>query len=269
MEDLPLGKTTAVPSAYAPDVLRGVARARARGQAGIAAPLPFSGTDIWNAWELTWLDSGGKPIVATATLRYDATSPNIVESKSLKLYLNSLSGTRFAGHDEVAHTVARDVSAIVEDDVSIQIDPLPADATPVATLQGVLLDELEVGAFPRTPDATVLEAVDAEVVDEALHSHLLYSLCPVTGQPDTGSLLIRYRGPRIDRASLLRYIVAYRSHTDFHEACVEKIFVDLKNRCRCERLTVYARYNRRGGLDINPFRTDHETTIDNLRLWRQ
>ncbi|MEM7503255.1 MAG: NADPH-dependent 7-cyano-7-deazaguanine reductase QueF [Pseudomonadota bacterium] len=269
MEDLPLGKTTAVPSSYAPGVLRGVARARARSLAGIATPLPFSGTDVWNAWELTWLDNGGKPIVATATLRYDATSANIVESKSLKLYLNSLASTRFGGHDEVANTISRDLSAIVEDDVTIQIDRLPADPTPISTLPGVLLDDQEVGDFPCTPDAAVLKTVDTDVTDEALHSHLLYSLCPVTGQPDTGSLFIRYRGRRIDRASLLRYIVAYRTHTDFHEACVEKVFVDLKDRCRCERLTVYARYNRRGGLDINPIRTDHETTIDNPRLWRQ
>lgn len=269
MDDLPLGKTAAIPSSYAPEVLRGVSRAAARRQAGIASPLPFSGTDLWTAWELTWLDSRGKPIVATATLSYDATSPRIVESKSLKLYLNSLAGMRFVTQDDVAPTITRDVSKVVGDRVTIQIDPLPAATATVGTLPGSLLDGLEVENFPDTPDATVLTTVDDDIVDEALHTHLLYSLCPVTGQPDTGSLLIRYRGPRIDRASLLRYIVAYRSHTDFHEACVEKVFVDLKTQCGCERLSVYARYNRRGGLDINPFRSDYETTTDNPRLWRQ
>lgn len=270
VEDLPLGRKAAIPSAYAPDVLRGVARADARQRAGIASPPPFTGADVWNVWELTWLDAKGKPVVATATLRYDASSANIVESKSLKLYLNSLANTRFESNEQVAATVQRDVAGVVHDQVAVAVEPLNAARGKVIdSLPGSSLDGLEADDFPTAPAAEILATLGGDVVDEELHTHLLYSLCPVTGQPDTGSLLVRYRGPGIDRGSLLRYVVAYRSHTDFHEACVEKIFVDLKSRCGCERLTVYARYNRRGGLDINPFRSDYETTIDNPRLWRQ
>lgn len=274
MNDIPLGKPSRYPVRYAPEVLRPVARRAAREQIGIATPPPFAGEDVWNAWELTWLDMSGKPLVATATLRVDSATPNIIESKSLKLYLNSFSQSRYSSAAELDTIIGRDLSELAGGSVGVTVTPAPespADSAPydVATLPGRLIDDLDAKCTSGEVDASLLRTVGADVVAEELHTHLLRSLCPVTDQPDMGSLLVRYRGRRIDPVSLLRYVVSFRQHQDFHEACVERIFVDLKSRCDCERLTVYARYNRRGGIDINPFRSDFETSADNPRLWRQ
>ena len=271
MSKIPLGKPTDYPAEYSPQVLFAVPRMEARKALGLGAELPFHGEDVWNAWELTWLESSGKPNVATAVITVPADSLNIVESKSLKLYLISLAMSRYASIDEVAAIISRDLSGMTGSEVYISILPANESATTrIASLPGDCIDDLDVQIDATTGvDAKMLRTASEDSIEEELHSHLLRSNCPVTHQPDMGSVLVRYRGPMIDRESLLRYFVSFRQHDDFHEACVERMFLDIKARCSPEKLTVYARYNRRGGLDINPFRSDFETTAENLRLWRQ
>ncbi len=270
MSKIPLGIPTDYPEEYSPQLLYAVPRSEARKALGLGEGLPFQGEDVWNAWELTWLEPSGKPLVATAVITVPANSTSIVESKSLKLYLNSLAMSRYASADEVAQIICGDLSKLTESDVQISITPANDSSTAqIANLPGDCIDDLDVQIDASGVDATILKTTGEDSVDEELHSHLLRSNCPVTNQPDMGSVLIRYQGPAIDRESLLRYIVSFRHHKDFHEACVERIFLDIKTRCGPDRLTVYARYNRRGGLDINPFRSDFEASAENLRLWRQ
>ena len=270
MSNIPLGKPTEYPDRYSPQVLFPVPRIESRKALGLGDELPFQGEDIWNAWELTWLETSGKPVVATATITFGVDSPNIVESKSLKLYLNSLAMSRYAAKDNVAEVIRRDLSRITESEVAVTVTTAIDSSTDrIDDLPGDCIDDLDVQIDGSGVNATILKTAGEESVSEALHSHLLRSNCPVTNQPDMGSVLIRYQGPRIDRESLLRYIVSFRQHNDFHEACVERMFLDIKNRCHPDELTVYARYNRRGGLDINPFRSDFESSAKNLRLWRQ
>lgn len=269
MPEIPLGKPTKYFAEYAPALLFAVARSTARDAIGIRADLPFSGSDLWNAWELTWLNEAGKPVVATATISVDAASPNIIESKSLKLYLNSFAMTRFTSADDVAALISKDLSQIAGADVLVDVRTaatLTSDS--IVEFPGRCIDYLDMPAAPNNVDPKLLRCSD-EIVSEALYSHLLRSNCPVTNQPDMGSVLIRYTGAKIDRPSLLQYIVSFRQHNDFHEACVERIFLDINEQCSPASLTVYARYNRRGGLDINPYRTNTSETPDNLRLWRQ
>ena len=274
----PLGHASDYPDRYAPDVLHSIPRAAGRATIGLDADLPFKGVDIWNAWELTWLDPGGKPTIATATLCFAAETTNIVESKSLKLYMTGFANTRYVSPDEVANIIGADLARLAEGPVTVALsEPADFERRSIAALPGRSIDDLDVSCDDlRDVDPGLLQIADGgdddkvdDIVDEALQSHLLRSLCPVTAQPDTGSVSIRYRGPRIDPASLLRYLVSFRNHDDFHEACVERIFVDLLGRCCCEQLSVYARYNRRGGIDINPFRSNVTATTDDLRLWRQ
>jgi 7-cyano-7-deazaguanine reductase len=249
--DIPLGREVAYPDRYDPGLLFPIPRSLGRGDIGIRDDaLPFAGHDRWHAYELSWLDARGKPVVATATLAVPADSPHLVESKSLKLYLNSLNGARFDSPERVRETIAADLSRAAGAAVSVDFG-LPHLA---ADDDAVSIDGLDV-AIDRygPPDATLL-AVHDDVVEETLRSDLLKSNCPVTGQPDWATVRIAYRGPRIDRAGLLRYLVSFRDHAEFHEQCVERIFVDLVARCRCEALSVEARYTRRGGLDINPWR---------------
>ena len=270
MSKIPLGKPTDYPAEYSPQVLFAVPRIEARKALGLGDELPFQGEDVWNAWELTWLDSSGKPVVATAVITVPADSANIVESKSLKLYLNSLAMSRYTSIDEIAGTINRDLSGITESEIAISITPAAEfSAARIFNLPGICIDDLDVRIDASGVDAETLKNSGEDSIEEELHSHLLRSNCPVTNQPDMGSVLIRYRGPAIDRESLLTYIVSFRQHNDFHEACVERMFLDIKARCGADKLTVYARYNRRGGLDINPFRSDFEATVENLRLWRQ
>ena len=266
----PLGKATDYPETYDPGQLFAIPRSEARRKAGIGAAPPFSGVDIWNAWELTWLDSQGKPVVATAEIRVPATSPNIVESKSLKLYLNSFSMSRFDSWIDVSDAIGSDLSGVTGDEVGVRLSGSPAHyGARVSRLPGTCIDEAITGCDTYDVDAGLLRSDPNVLTREDLYSHLLRSLCPVTNQPDTGSLLVSYTGPRIEPASLLRYIVSYRQHNDFHEACVERIFMDILERCRPSQLTVYARYHRRGGIDINPFRSNYESNPINIRLWRQ
>ncbi len=263
-----LGEKTEYRNGYSPDLIQPIPREENRRILGLAAELPFHGEDIWNAYELTWLNMRGKPQVATAELRVPADSPNIIESKSMKLYLDSLSMTQYQGPVHVTNTILADLTRATEAPVTVQLHPLIASGS-IRELPGNCIDNLDVACGSENVDPDMLSCASDATVSEALYSHLLRSLCPVTGQPDSGSILIRYRGRQIDPGSLLRYIVSYRKHHDFHESCVERIFLDIKKLCEPEQLTVYARYNRRGGLDINPFRSNFEPTAENLRLWRQ
>ena len=266
----PLGQATVYPDQYSPGLLYAIARIDAREALGLDGDLPFHGTDIWNAWELTWLDNEGLPQVATAEISVSADSVNLVESKSLKLYLGSLTMSRYESAADLAAVITHDLTACAGADVHVVIRPPPSsDSAAVSRLPGHCIDGMPVhcDAYAVTPE--LLSADTSELVAEDLHSDLLRSLCPVTGQPDIGSVLVSYRGPRIDREGLLRYIVSYRQHQDFHEACVERMFMDIRERCGAEHLSVYARYQRRGGIDINPFRSNFEATAPNTRLWRQ
>ena len=252
-QDSLLGREVAYPSSYDPALLFPIPRAQARGEIGLdEAALPFIGHDRWHAYELSWLDARGKPVVATATLEVPATSPNLIESKSLKLYLNSLNASRFDGAEAVFARITEDLSRAAGAPVRV-VAGLPPFAEASTGAEGI--DGLDV-AIDRygPPDATLLAAEAGTVVEEALHSALLKSNCPVTGQPDWASVVVRYRGPRIDRAGLLRYLVSFRDHAEFHEQCVERLFADVLARCQPEWLSVEARYTRRGGLDINPWR---------------
>ena len=264
-----LGQLVKYPTKYSPDILCAMQRSETRIGLGIDGDLPFHGEDSWNGWELTWLDTTGKPVIATVSIRVDAESPGIVESKSLKLYLGSLSTTRYGSASDVEQVISTDLENIVGAPVEIDIFP-GADPTfgAVSSLPGTCVDDLPFQNVRDQVDASLLSATGKTVEDE-LHSHLLRSLCPITNQPDIGSVLLRYKGPRINPSTFLNYIVSFRQHHDFHEACVERIFLDIKRQCHPRQLTVHAFYNRRGGMDINPFRSDCETDPQELRLWRQ
>jgi len=256
IENSSLGKTVSYGGQYDASLLYPIARAEKRLEIGIDSTLPFSGVDIWNAYEFSWLDGRGKPKVALIEFRFPVTSPNIIESKSFKLYLNSFMQTRFADSEALRQQIARDLSQAAGGNVSVMLVTIHATASAdIELLEGTIIDDLPLDIESYgPPNAGYLKADDGQVVDEVLVSHLLKSNCPVTGQPDWASVQIRYRGPRLDRDGLLRYLISYREHNEFHEQCVERIFMDLMHQCSPQRLAVYARYTRRGGLDINPFR---------------
>ena len=266
---LPLGEDSEYPNKYAPDLLCPIPRLDSRECLGIGE-LPFHGSDIWNAWDLTWLGPDNRPVVATAEFRVPAESPNLIESKSLKLYVNSFSMSQYDSPAIIASTLTTDLSACAGAPVDVEVNEIgETEARNVFRLPGLCIDSLPVRCETWEVDPGLLACDPDEIVEEFLYSHLLRSLCPVTAQPDIGSLAVHYRGPRIDSSSLLKYIVSFREHNDFHEACVERMFVDLMDRCRCEDLSVFARYQRRGGIDINPFRSNFENQSRNPRLWRQ
>ena len=253
-----LGQAVAYRDTYAPELLFPIERQLKRDELGIAAgALPFVGEDLWNAYELSWLDARGKPVVALGEFRVPATSPRLIESKSLKLYLNAFNQQRMASVDEVQSRIAADLSAAAGAEVGVVLMPLATrPQRRSAYPQGECLDALDIAIDTYQPAPELLRAQGA-VVEETLYSHLLKSNCLVTGQPDWGMLVVRYRGPAIDRESLLRYVVSFRAHNEFHEQCVERVFCDIMARCRPHELAVWARYTRRGGLDINPFRASH------------
>ncbi|MFM9114241.1 MAG: NADPH-dependent 7-cyano-7-deazaguanine reductase QueF, partial [Polynucleobacter victoriensis] len=235
--------------------------------------LPFFGVDIWNAYELSWLNAKGKPQLAIATFMMPANSPNIIESKSWKLYLNSLNNHRFHSNDELIDTLRKDLSKAAGATVTVQLhSPESQSASGMKELPGKLLDRLDLEINPSQKPTSDLLSSDPSLglVEETLVTHLLRSNCPVTGQPDWASVQINYVGPTINEEGLLRYLIAFREHQEFHEHCVEKIFIDIKNKCRPNKLSVYARYTRRGGIDINPFRADYNAEWpDNKRHSRQ
>ncbi|GAA5157908.1 NADPH-dependent 7-cyano-7-deazaguanine reductase QueF [Viridibacterium curvum] len=256
----PLGKATAYRETYAPDLLFPIPRSEKRTELGILdAALPFVGYDLWNAYELSWLNPRGKPVVALAEFQVPATTPRLVESKSLKLYLNSFNQTVVDGLTEVQTRIARDLSAAAGGAVQVQLVDIREASRNFAVPDGICLDDLDVAIDRYSPQPQLLrpDAVQT-VADETLYSHLLKSNCLVTGQPDWGMLAVRYSGAAIDREGLLRYLVSFRQHNEFHEQCVERIYTDIQRQCAPARLAVWARYTRRGGLDINPLRASDQ-----------
>lgn len=254
-EASPLGKPVAYRDTYAPELLFPIPRQLKRDEIGLRADaLPFVGEDLWNAYEVSWLNPKGKPAVALARFRVPAGTPRLVESKSLKLYLNALNQSRFVDAETVRKTIAADLSAAAGGAVAVELMPLAQrPQRRIGYPQGVCIDELDIAIDAYQPAPELLSAAGASV-SETLYSHLLKSNCLVTGQPDWGMVVVRYTGPAIDREGLLRYVVSFREHNEFHEQCVERVFCDILARCRPESLAVWARYTRRGGLDINPFR---------------
>jgi len=277
-EQSQLGKAVTYADRYDPSLLFPIARLPKREEIGLSGALPFLGADLWTAYELSWLNPRGKPQVAIAHFTIPCETPNIVESKSLKLYIGSFSNSVFASADEVRERLRTDLSEAVWRGA-----PAPAavgvrlllpelfDQEPVQELDGLSLDRLDIECTHYTPAPELLTAAfDEQPVEEVLTSNLLKSNCLVTGQPDWGGVQIRYAGPQIDQGGLLRYLVSFRNHNEFHEQCVERIFMDVWRRCRPTRLAVYARYTRRGGLDINPLRTSHPMGLPpNVRTARQ
>ncbi|WP_240473434.1 NADPH-dependent 7-cyano-7-deazaguanine reductase QueF [Ferrimonas senticii] len=272
LKGLTLGQQTQYQDHYNPQLLQPVPRSLNRDAIDLTDSLPFTGADLWTGFELSWLNAKGKPMVAVVHFVIDANSSNLVESKSFKLYLNSFNQTKVDSVDALKQMLERDLSACADGQVQVQIT-LPADfaAEPVVELAGELIDDLdiEISNYEFNPDYLQNAASD-EVVTETLRSNLLKSNCLITSQPDWGSVQIRYQGPKIDREALLRYLISFRQHNEFHEQCVERIFTDIQRYCGCQQLTVYARYTRRGGLDINPFRSNFEAVpTNNHRLARQ
>jgi 7-cyano-7-deazaguanine reductase len=256
LEKSPLGKATAYPDRYDVTLLFPIERRLHRQRLGVADAQPFSGVDIWTAYEITWLDRRGKPAVAIGEIRIGAESPAIVESKSLKLYLGSFAQERIDSIDELAHRIEQDLSKACAAPVDVALLASPA-ALRIAELPGESIDDRNVSGDALEPDATLLK-LGTGFVEESLRTALFRSICPVTAQPDYADLLVRYRGPRIDRTALLKYFISYRKLGEFHEICIERMFIDIGLRCRPEQLTVYGRFLRRGGIDINPFRTNFE-----------
>lgn len=258
--ELGLGQPTHYPEYYDPSQLQRVPRALNREPLGIqAAALPFYGFDHWTAYELSWLNPRGLPQVAMADIKVPAESPWLIESKSFKLYLNSLNHSCFTDWQQVQNTLSKDLSECAGAPVQVALQTLAAaGADGFKPLPGEPLDHLPITIehYNYTPELLQQDIHRPSEVHECLHTHLLKSNCLVTNQPDWGSLWIEYQGPAIDREALLRYVVSFRHHNEFHEQCVERIFFDLKNRLHCYSLTVGARYTRRGGLDINPWRSD-------------
>ncbi len=270
LQGLSLGQQSAYISQYTPSLLQPVPRSLNRDDLGLRGELPFQGCDVWTLYELSWLNAKGKPVVAIGEVFVPATSPNLIESKSFKLYLNSFNQTHCDSLEAVQALLVQDLSGCAGAPVSVTLFTLDQAPHQIAQLPGECIDNLDIEVDGYEFDATLLQgAAGREIVEETLHSHLLKSNCLVTSQPDWGSVVIHYRGPRLDREKLLRYLISFRQHNEFHEQCIERIFTDLKHFCAPEQLTVHARYTRRGGLDINPFRSDWEPVPANLRLIRQ
>ncbi|MGK9047556.1 NADPH-dependent 7-cyano-7-deazaguanine reductase QueF [Stutzerimonas chloritidismutans] len=271
-EHSPLGKSSDYVATYSPHLLFPIPRAPKWAELGLTAEtLPYQGVDLWNCYELSWLLPSGKPVVAIGEFEIPADSPSIIESKSFKLYLNSLNQSVFESREALAEVMSSDLSAAAGKPVKVRLRTLDEVAAEgVATLPGRCVDDLDVTIEHYDHPQPGLLACDAgHMVEESLHSHLLKSNCPVTGQPDWGSVVVEYRGAALQAESLLAYLVSFRQHADFHEQCVERIFLDLLRLLQPEKLTVYARYVRRGGLDINPYRSTEAMVVDNRRLVRQ
>lgn len=269
---LTLGKSTDYRDTYDAGLLQGVPRSLNRDPLGLHADtLPFHGADIWTLYELSWLNAKGLPQVAVGHVELSHTTVNLVESKSFKLYLNSFNQTRFGSWEDVRHTLERDLSACAQGDVTVSLYRLDEiEGQPIAHFHGTCIDnqDIEIDNYQFNADY-LLNSTGSKKVEETLVSHLLKSNCLITHQPDWGSVQIEYRGPQIDREKLLRYLVSFRHHNEFHEQCVERIFSDILRFCQPESLSVYARYTRRGGLDINPWRSNTDFVPAISRLVRQ
>ncbi|MCP3674026.1 MAG: NADPH-dependent 7-cyano-7-deazaguanine reductase QueF [Gammaproteobacteria bacterium] len=272
MKEWQLGKNTAYETTYNPKLLTPIPRQLLRDDIGINLPLPFKGIDIWNAWELSWLNSKGMPQVASARFQYSAESTHLIESKSFKLYLNSFNQSQFESKEAVSDVLTNDLSEIVNSPVDITLYSAKEAWPRVEEGTGLCLDTLDVSidSYQLSPDYLQGAVKFNQMpVTEQLYSHLFKSNCMVTGQPDWASVFISYTGSPIEHELLLKYLISFRDHQAFHEPCVERIFVDLMHYCKPKELSVYCRYTRRGGLDINPFRSTKELEPSNLRIWRQ
>ena len=268
----PLGSQVDYPEHYSPEVLHPIPRNEGRARLGVQGELPFAGVDIWNAYEMSWLNERGKPLVACGEFHFPADSPNIVESKSFKLYLNSFNQGRWDSIDAVRDALHNDLSAVCGAPVAVFLHRPTAwpEVLGIDAMRGDCLDELDIEINDYQPEAGLLGCLDSRETEQKYYSHLLRSRCPVTGQPDWASIHISCDGPKLDEAALLRYLVSFRQQNDFHEQCVEQIFFDIWRQCHPESLTVYARYLRRGGLDINPWRSsDLSAKPLNSREFRQ
>jgi 7-cyano-7-deazaguanine reductase len=265
------GEKTTYITTYTPSLLASLPRSDKREALGIAeGALPFRGVDVWNAYEFTWLNHNGRPEVAAAQFHVPCSSANMVESKSLKLYLGSFSQTKFANRNEVIGTIESDLSVAARAPVNVSLlQPEHVQHAGLGVLAGTCLDNLdvEINEYACNPD--YLEVESSIIGRESLYTNLVKSLCPITGQPDTASVFVQYHGANISHEGLLRYLISYREHAEFSEQIVERIFVDIMNRCSPDRLTVHARFTRRGGIDINPFRSHDENPTTDVRLWRQ
>jgi 7-cyano-7-deazaguanine reductase len=269
-----LGANSDYPDQYAPELLEALPRARGRDLIGVDEQhLPFHGFDLWTAFELSWLNAKGKPVVGIGEFTLPHSSTNLIESKSFKLYLNSFNQTRFDSVEQVSAAMQKDLSQAANGQVGVKLYPgLDGYSAQIDALPGINIDDLDIAVddFDFKPEYLMgATSEQAEMVTETLSSNLLKSNCLVTNQPDWGSVVIHYQGRKIDRERLLRYLISFRQHNEFHEQCVERIFNDIKQSCQPEKLSVFARYTRRGGLDINPFRSDFETAPTLGRLIRQ
>jgi len=266
-----LGQETPYCTQYDSNLLFAIPRQLKRDELNLSSDsLPFEGLDIWTGYEVSWLNLKGKPIVRIVEFAFPADSPNLIESKSFKLYLNSFNGTQFSSDSEVESIMIQDLSAICGGRVDVQFHSVNDEQNLIGKLPGLNLDDLDITINEYIVNSELLDiGNDAPIVDETLNSHLLKSNCLVTGQPDWGSVVIRYSGRQLDHENLLRYLISYREHNEFHEQCVERIFTDIMQHCQPDKLSVYARYVRRGGLDINPYRSNFEDEFDISRLARQ
>jgi len=262
-----LGKNIPVPQSYAPQLLDPIPRAAARSLLGFGAALPFQGEDVWHAWELAWLEAD-QPHAAVARLVLPCETPNLIESKSLKLYLASLNQTRFTDQAELQTTLQTDLTAVAGGAVTVEILALDSPSLQVDQLAGECIDDLPVGSHAAQPTAEILVGQDGSG-EQVLYSHLLRSLCPVTAQPDWATVIVTCEGAYLRPTSLLDYIVSFRNHQEFHEQCVERMFRDIHSACAPQRLSVQALYTRRGGLDINPYRATEAGPAPRLRTSRQ
>jgi 7-cyano-7-deazaguanine reductase len=254
----PLGKTSVYTDSYDPGLLFPMPRAEKRAELGLSGTLPFFGMDIWNAYELSWLNQRGKPQVAIATLLVPADTPNMIESKSMKLYLNSLNQTRIDSQEDLVALLQSDLSGALGAEIQIKLlASQDFGKQVIGEYEGLLLDRLDIAVDRYAPEPELLRAASNQApVEESLVSHLLRSNCLVTNQPDWASIQIRYSGPAIDQEGLLKYLIGFRQHQEFHEHCVERVFMDIQRQCQPSKLMVSARYTRRGGIDINPWRAN-------------
>lgn len=269
-----LGNRVAAPTRYAPDILEPIPRELARTALGVKNSLPFGGADVWHLYELSWLSANGVPVSYVGTLSIPVDTPNLVESKSLKLYLNSLNFESFVTDAAAMACIVADVSKVVGGEVALDIAPVETLAMITSEPEGFIIDALvattQAMPEPLTDRSQWLSLRANEQIEETLTSHLLRSLCPVTGQPDWASLVVHYSGEAIDHVGLLNYVLSYREHQEFHEQCVERIFLDISAKCAPKTLTVTAFYQRRGGIDITPWRTTCSDMIVPLtRMARQ
>lgn len=277
LSDLTLGKTTEYCSEYNPNLLQAVPRSLNRNDLSLANnSLPFMGEDVWYGYELSWLNNKGKPVVAVAEFRFVCTSPNLVESKSFKLYLNSFNQSKFSSFHEVEQVLSKDLSATAGVQAQIKlfnVEQCPALAIKLVNQDVICIDEEDITVDNYQYQAELLKDAQinspSKIVNENIVSHLLKSNCLITNQPDWASVYISYKGTAIKHSVLLQYLISFRQHNEFHEQCVERIFCDLKKFCQLEELTVFARYTRRGGLDINPFRSTHISCAPQARTLRQ